>query len=197
MVREAAPLGRRARGVRAAAVRARPQQQPRAHAWAYALPACARRLGRALRARGRRVGVGSAAGLVAAAVAAVAAAPVVAKGLLSPTQDADARAEVARLAAAGAWNLGQWDAFESYSKSLRKDTLETDFFCAVLDVNCGCAPVPARASNMHSLPCARARVSCSPRRVSRQISRRISARAAASTRQERGSTGRGRGWTRS
>ena len=75
------------------------------------------------------------------------------KVLLSPTQDADARAEVARLAAAGAWNLGQWDAFESYSKSLRKDTLETDFFCAVLDVNCGRAPVPAPASNMHSHPC--------------------------------------------
>ena len=68
------------------------------------------------------------------------------------TQDADARAEVARLAAAGAWNLGQWDAFESYSKSLRKDTLETDFFCAVLDVNCGRAPAPAPASSMHSHP---------------------------------------------
>jgi len=50
-------------------------------------------------------------------------------------QAADARAEVARLAAAAAWNLRQWEEMAFYSEFMRKDTVETDFLCAVLSVH--------------------------------------------------------------
>jgi FKBP12-rapamycin complex-associated protein len=45
------------------------------------------------------------------------------------------RAEVARLAAAGAWNLRLWGEMEHYCASMPADTVETSFFRAVLAVH--------------------------------------------------------------
>jgi len=50
-------------------------------------------------------------------------------------QDIEMRAEVARLAAAAAWNLRLWDEMELYCSSIPKDTFYSNFFRAVLAIH--------------------------------------------------------------
>ncbi|KAL1495778.1 hypothetical protein AB1Y20_016640 [Prymnesium parvum] len=50
-------------------------------------------------------------------------------------EDAEMRAEVARLAAAGAWNLRLWDEMELYCASIPNDSVESCFFRALLSIH--------------------------------------------------------------
>ena len=54
--------------------------------------------------------------------------------------DAPSKAEVARLAAAGAWNLRNWQEMARYCASMPEDAVETSLFRAVLAVHTGAFP---------------------------------------------------------
>jgi serine/threonine-protein kinase mTOR len=55
-------------------------------------------------------------------------------------EDADMRAEVARLAAAAAWNLRLWGEMEHYCASIPKDSFDSNFFRAVLAIHSNSYP---------------------------------------------------------
>lgn len=59
------------------------------------------------------------------------------------------RAEVARLAVAGAWNLREWGEMERYCAALPKHSVESRFFRAILSIHCG---EHAQASSLSLLP---------------------------------------------
>ena len=69
-------------------------------------------------------------------------------------EDADLRAEVAKLAAAAAWNLRLWDEMEHYCTSIPKDEFHSNFFRAILSIHGNDYIVSEWDSNhVHTLTC--------------------------------------------